>query len=42
LRGANERQARQQEEELWAQFVAAGRVDTRRGMAYLSLLQKRP
>ena len=42
LRGANERQARQQEEELWAQFVVAGRVDTRRGMEYLGLLRKRP
>jgi hypothetical protein len=31
-----------EDEELWAQFVAAGRVDTRRGMAYLGLLRKRP
>jgi hypothetical protein len=42
LEGANERQARQKEEELWAQFVEAGRVDTRRGIAYLVLLRKRP
>jgi len=42
LEGANERQARQREEELWSQFVVAGRVDTRRGMAYLDLLRKRP
>jgi len=42
LEGANERQARQQEEELWAQFVVSRRVDTRRGMAYLALLRKRP
>jgi hypothetical protein len=41
LDGADERHAQEKEEELWRQFVVAGRVDTRRGMAYLALLRKR-
>jgi len=42
LEGANERQARLKEEELWARFMVAGRIDNRRGLAYLGLLRKRP
>jgi len=42
LEGADERHARQKEEELWEQFVRAGRVDARRGFAYLTLLRSRP
>ena len=41
LDGADERHAQEKEEELWRQFIVAGRVDSRRGMAYLGLLRKR-
>ena len=41
LAGADEREAQRQEEELWTQYVAAGRVDTNRGLNYLALLKKR-
>jgi hypothetical protein len=41
LAGAGERDAQRQEEELWTQYLAAGRVDTRRGLTYLALLKKR-
>ena len=41
LGGGDEREARRQEEELWMQYVAAGRVDTNRGLNYLALLKKR-
>jgi hypothetical protein len=41
LAGAGEREAQRQEEELWTQYLAAGRVDTRRGLNYLALLKKR-
>ena len=41
LGGADEREAQRQEEELWEQFLTAGRVDTRRGLNYLSLLRQR-
>jgi hypothetical protein len=41
LDGDDERHAQEKEEELWRQFIVAGRVDTRRGMAYLGLLRKR-
>ena len=41
LAGAGEREAQRQEEELWTQYVAAGRVDTNRGLNYLALLKKR-
>jgi hypothetical protein len=39
--GANERAARKAEEELWQRFVVEGRVDQKRGVAYLALLEKR-
>jgi hypothetical protein len=41
LAGAGEREAQRQEEDLWAQYVAARRVDTGRGLNYLALLRKR-
>jgi hypothetical protein len=41
LAGAGEREAQRQEEALWMQYVAAGRVDTGRGLNYLGLLKKR-
>ena len=41
LAGAGEREAQRQEEDLWAQYLAAGHVDTRRGLNYLALLRKR-
>jgi hypothetical protein len=41
LAGAGEREAQRQEEDLWAQYLAAGHVDTRRGLNYLALLKKR-
>jgi hypothetical protein len=41
LGGADEREAQRQEEELWEQFLAGGRVDTGRGLNYLALLRKR-
>ncbi len=39
--GADEATARRAEEELWTEFVVAGRVDRVRGMRYLALLKKR-
>ena len=36
-----EREAQRQEEEPSTQYVAAGRVDTNRGLNYLALLKKR-
>ena len=41
LGGADEQEAQRQEEELWMQYVATGRVDTNRGLNYLALLTKR-
>ena len=41
LAGAGEPEAQRQEEELWTQYVAAGRVDTNRGLNYLALLKQR-
>ena len=41
LAGADEREAQRQEEELWMQYVAAGQVETRRGLNYMALLRKR-
>jgi hypothetical protein len=41
LGGADEREAQRQEEELWEQFLAGGRVDMGRGLNYLALLRKR-
>ena len=41
LAGAGEREAQRQEEELWTQYVTAGRVDTNRGLNYLALLKQR-
>ena len=41
IAGEGEREAQRQEEELWTQYVAAGRVDTNRGLNYLALLKKR-
>src|SRR5262249_33797964 len=41
LGGADERTAQEREEELWLQFVNAGKIDARRGLAYLELLRKR-
>jgi hypothetical protein len=41
LGGADARGAQRQEEELWMQFVATGRVDANRGLNYLALLKKR-
>lgn len=40
--GADEATARRAEEELWTEFVVAGRVDRVRGMRYLALLKNRP
>lgn len=40
--GADEAGARKAEEQLWAEFVLAGRVDRVQGMRYLALLKKRP
>ena len=39
--GADEPAAQQAEERLWKDFILARRVDSRRGMRYLALLQKR-
>jgi hypothetical protein len=39
--GADEATARRAEEQLWAEFVLAGRVDRDRGMKYLALLKSR-
>jgi hypothetical protein len=41
LAGADEREAQRQQEELWMAYVATGRVDTSRGLKYLTLLKKR-
>jgi hypothetical protein len=41
LDGADEHQAQEKEEALWREFIVNGRVDNRRGMAYLALLRKR-
>jgi len=41
LDGSDEPHAQEKEEGLWRQFVVAGLVDSRRGMAYLALLRKR-
>jgi hypothetical protein len=41
LAGADEREAQRQQEDLWMAYVAAGRVDTNRGLNYLALLKKR-
>ena len=40
--GADEATARRAEEQLWTEFVVAGRVDRVRGMRYLTLLKNRP
>ena len=40
--GADEATARRAEEQLWTEFVLAGRVDRVRGMRYLALLKDRP
>ena len=40
--GADEAKARRAEEQLWAEFVLAGRVERGRGLRYLVLLKKRP
>ena len=39
--GADEATARRAEEQLWTEFVVAGRVDRVRGMRYLALLKNR-
>lgn len=39
--GADEAEAQRDEEQLWMQFVLAGRVDSVRGMRYHALLKKR-
>jgi hypothetical protein len=39
--GGDEATARLAEEQLWTEFVVAGRVDRVRGMQYLALLKKR-
>ena len=39
--GADEAAARRADEQLWAEFVLAGRVDGVRGFKYLTLLKKR-
>jgi hypothetical protein len=39
--GADEAEAQLREEQLWRQFVLERRVDSRRGMNYLTLLQNR-
>ena len=39
--GADEATARRAEEQLWTEFVLAGRVDQDRGMKYLALLKGR-
>ena len=41
LAGAGEREAQRQEEELWMQYVARGRVETNRGLNHLAVLNKR-
>jgi len=41
LAAAGEHEAQRQEEELWTQYLAAGRVETNRGLNYLALLKKR-
>jgi hypothetical protein len=42
IEGADEQRARRREEDLWKQFIVRGRVDARRGLQYLALLEKRP
>jgi hypothetical protein len=42
IAGADELEARRQEEELWKEFIVSQKVDGRRGLAYLELLRKRP
>ena len=39
--GASEPDARRAQEDLWSQFVVAGRIDVDRGLRYLALLKKR-
>jgi hypothetical protein len=39
--GADEREARREEEELWRRFIVEGRVDASRGLNYLQLLRAR-
>jgi hypothetical protein len=39
--GADERQAQRIEQALWQRFIVEGRVERRRGAAYLALLAKR-
>jgi hypothetical protein len=39
--GAQEPEAQRREEQLWLQFILSGKVDSGRGLAYLSLLRKR-
>jgi hypothetical protein len=41
LAGANEQEAQSREEDLWRQFVVAGKVDGGKGLAYLQLMTKR-
>jgi hypothetical protein len=41
LGGADEREAQRQEDILWEQYLAPGRVDTGRGLNYLAMLKKR-
>jgi hypothetical protein len=41
LAGAGEREAQRQEEKLWMQYVARGRVETNRGLKYLAVLNSR-
>lgn len=41
LAGANEREAQLREEDLWRQFVVAGKIDRGQGLAYLQLMRKR-
>jgi hypothetical protein len=41
LAGSGEKEAQREEEDLWEQYVAAGRVDLGRGLNYLALLRKR-
>jgi hypothetical protein len=42
IAGADEPEARRQEEELWKEFIVSKKVDTGRGLVYLDLLRKRP
>ncbi len=41
IAGADEREAQRQEEDLWREYLLARRVDTGRGLNYLTLLTKR-